>query len=288
VDPGTQSPTGHLHDAIKDLRLTAYICKTCGAQHAESEAPPERCIICEDERQYVGRGGQQWTTLEEMRVEGRSNRIVETDPGVVSIFTTPRFAIGQRAVLVRTEGGNFLWDMISYIDDATVKALQDMGGVKGLAISHPHFYGVAVEYAHAFGAPIYIPAADREWFVRPDPAVQWFEGSVSPWEGVMVIQVGGHFEGSTVLHWRDGAEGRGALFTGDSISVAADSRWVTFMRSYPNYIPLPEASVRGIVEAVEPLEFDRIYGGWLGNDVRGGAKDAVVRSAERYITWIRA
>ena len=100
-----------------------------------------------------------------------------------------------------------------------------------------------------------------------------------------VVQVGGHFDGSAVLHWAGGAEGRGALCTGDSISVAADPRWVTFMRSYPNYIPLPPAAVQGIVDAIEPYEFDRIYGGWLGNDVREGAKEAVRRSAERYIRW---
>jgi hypothetical protein len=76
------------------------------------------------------------------------------------------------------------------------------------------------------------------------------------------------------------------LFTGDSISVAADPRWVTFMRSYPNYIPLPEESVRGVVGAVEPYDFERIYGGWTGNDVRGEAKETVRRSAERYIGWL--
>jgi glyoxylase-like metal-dependent hydrolase (beta-lactamase superfamily II) len=104
---------------------------------------------------------------------------------------------------------------------------------------------------------------------------------------VTVVQVGGHFEGSTVLHWSDGADGRGALFTGDSIAVTQDRRWVTFMRSYPNYIPLPAETVQGIVAAVEPYEFDRIYGCWPGSEVRTGAKDAVRRSAERYVRWVR-
>jgi glyoxylase-like metal-dependent hydrolase (beta-lactamase superfamily II) len=221
-----------------------------------------------------------------MQAEGRKNVFHDVDPGVTSIHTYPRFAIGQRTVLVQTAGGNFLWDMISYIDDETVAAIGELGGVQGIAVSHPHFYGVVVEYSKTFGAPIYIPAADREWFVRPDPAVEWFEGTVSPWDGVTVVQVGGHFEGSTVLHWRDGAEGQGALFTGDSISVAADSRWVTFMRSYPNYIPLPRDAIDGVVSAIEPFAFSRIYGGWLGNDVRSDAREAVRRSAERYIRWI--
>src|SRR6185369_15720534 len=104
-------------------------------------------------------------------------------------------------------------------------------------------------------APIYIPEVDREHFVRPDPAVAWWSGTLEVWPGLTLVQVGGHFEGSAVLHWADGAEGRGALFTGDSISVAQDARWVTFMRSYPNYIPLPPEAIRRIVAAVEPFEF---------------------------------
>lgn len=260
---------------------------TCGVQHAERDVPPERCIICEDERQYIGRGGQQWTTLEEMKAAGRRNVIEEVDPGVWSIHTSPRFAIGQRMLLVQTPGGNLLWDMISFIDEETVTALKAKGGVAGIAISHPHFYGAAVEYAHAFAAPVYIPEADRPWWVRPDGAVRWFSGRVEPLPGVTVIQTGGHFEGSTVVHWAAGAEGRGALLTGDTISVAADRRWVTFMRSYPNYIPLPPDLIEGILAAVEPFEFDRIYGGWPGNDIRQGAREAVWRSAERYVRWTK-
>jgi glyoxylase-like metal-dependent hydrolase (beta-lactamase superfamily II) len=269
--------------------VTAYICKTCGVQHAESDGPPEQCIICEDERQYVGRGGQAWTTLDEMQSEGRRNVFHEIDPGVWSIHTNPRYAIGQRALLVQTDGGNFLWDMISYIDDETVKRVIDLGGIQGISMSHPHFYGAVVEWSRAFRrAPIYVPEADREWFVRPDEAVRSYSGALEVWPGMTLVQVGGHFEGSAVLHWRAGADGRGALFTGDSISVAADPRWVTFMRSYPNYIPLPPGMVSRIVDALAPYEFDRVYGGWLGNDVRTGGKEAVERSADRYIRWEQA
>ena len=266
--------------------MPCYICRTCGVQHAESAEPPERCIICDDERQYIGRGGQQWTTLEQLRQGDFRNEVIEGDPGVVSIFTRPQIAIGQRALLVRTDGGNFLWDSVTFINEASVEAVQALGGIQGISVSHPHFYSSVVEWSHAFGgAPIYVPEADREYFVRPDPAVRWYSGTREVWPGLTLVQVGGHFDGSAVLHWAGGAEGRGALFTGDSISVATDRAWVTFMRSYPNYIPLPPADVRGIVAAIEPYEFERIYGGWLTNDVREDAKGAVRRSAERYVRW---
>jgi glyoxylase-like metal-dependent hydrolase (beta-lactamase superfamily II) len=266
-----------------------YICLTCGAQHAASEEPPDRCVICEDERQYVGWGGQQWTTLQALKDAGHANRLQEVrdEPGLWSIDTRPRFAIGQRALLVQTPNGNFLWDCITMIDDPTIERLRELGGIAGIAVSHPHFYGTMIEWSHAFGdAPVYIPQADAQWVVRPDPVVQFFEGTVEALPGITVVQVGGHFEGSTVLHWAQGAEGRGALLTGDSIAVAADRNWVTFMRSYPNYIPLPRSALDGIVSALDPFEFDRIHGGWWELTVDRGAKDAVRRSAERYARWI--
>jgi hypothetical protein len=34
--------------------MTAHICVTCGVQQADRTDLPERCAICEDERQYVG------------------------------------------------------------------------------------------------------------------------------------------------------------------------------------------------------------------------------------------
>ena len=86
--------------------MPAYICRTCGVQYAPSEQPPERCPICEDERQYVGWDGQQWTTLEALAAEGRRNELRQEQADLLSIGTHPPFAIGQRALVVRTPQGN--------------------------------------------------------------------------------------------------------------------------------------------------------------------------------------
>ncbi len=56
-----------------------------------------------------------------------------------------------------------------------------------------------------------------------------------------------------MLHWADGADGRGVLMTGDSIMVVPDTRWVSFMYSYPNLIPLNAKAVERIVKAVKRL-----------------------------------
>jgi glyoxylase-like metal-dependent hydrolase (beta-lactamase superfamily II) len=265
---------------------TNFICRTCGTQYPASARPPDHCPICEDERQYVGYKGQQWTTLAEMR-QDHHNVVRTVEPGLTGIGTNPSFAIGQRALLVQSPAGNVLWDCISLIDEATLTLVNALGGITAIAISHPHFYSSMVEWACAFDATIYLHASDREWVMRPDPAVRFWEGETQPVGGGMtLVRCGGHFPGGTVLHWPDGAGGRGALLCGDIINVVQDRRYVSFMRSFPNLIPLSPAAVRRVVAAVEPFDYDRIYGGWWEKVTEEGGKAAVQRSADRYIAAI--
>ena len=270
--------------------MPAHICRTCGIQYAERDHPLPVCKICADERQYVGDGAggpQKWTTLEGMIADGYRNEVRDIEPGLTGIRTEPQFGIGQRALLVQTPRGNVLYDCLSLIDAPTIAALNARGGIQAITFSHPHFYASMIEWSRAFDAPVYVPETDAEWVTRPEPAIRHWKGNVEPVPGLTLIQCGGHFEGSAVLHWPEGAGGKGALMTGDTISVVQDHRFVTFMRSYPNQIPLPESAVRGIIEAVKPFAFDRLYGVRWDSVVQSGAKAAVERSAERYIRWIR-
>ncbi|MCI0423260.1 MAG: MBL fold metallo-hydrolase [Acidobacteria bacterium] len=264
-----------------------YMCATCGVQFASTLEPPQHCPICEDPRQYVNPNGQNWTTLEELR-QTHSNVFKPQEPGLLGIGTEPTFAIGQRALLIQTPSGNVLWDCISLIDGTTVEQIQTLGGLSAIAISHPHFYSAMVEWSHAFGSiPIYLHAANREWVMRPDPVIVfWDSETYSLGEGLTLIHCGGHFPGSAVLHWAAGAEGRGVLLTGDTIFVVPDIRYVTFMYSYPNLIPLPAQAVERILQAVEPFAFDRLYSIWFDRVVVSDAKAVVSRSADRYLQAI--
>ena len=262
------------------------ICVTCGTQYPARPAPPAECFICQDERQYVGWNGQQWTTLEELR-RNRRNEMREEEPRLVGIGTTPHFAIGQRALLVRSPSGNVLWDCISLIDDDTTAAVHSLGGIQYIAISHPHFYSSMVEWSHAFDAPILLHAADRQWVARPDPAIEFWEAETRALhDGLTLIRCGGHFEGGTALHWPAGAGGAGALLVGDILMVGQDRRHVSFMRSYPNMWPLSRAAVEAVVAAVAPYQYDRIYGAWWDRHIETDAQAAVARSLERYLAGL--
>ena len=268
--------------------MPSYICTTCGVGYAETEAPREVCLICADERQYVNAKGQSWTTLEELQSD-HVNELKQMEPRLTALGSKPAVAIGQRALIVERPDGGVMWDCTPVITDEALEAIAAKGGIKVIAISHPHFFSTMVDWSRALGGvPIYLHEDHRDYVMRPDPAIEYWTGEtheLAP--GITLIRTGGHFTGSTVLHWADGAEGRGVLLTSDSITVVPDTRWVSFMYSYPNLIPMNARGVERIVKAIKPFAFDRIYGGWWDRVVVTDAKAAVQRSAERYIAAIR-
>jgi glyoxylase-like metal-dependent hydrolase (beta-lactamase superfamily II) len=251
--------------------VTVSICETCGAQF---EQRPELCRICEDARQWVPEDGQRWTTPEALAEDHR--HVVRQDGAFEGVGVEPAFAIGQRALLVPHRSGRLMWDCVPFVGDV------EIGEVTGIAISHPHYYTGMVDWARRFDCPIHLHADDREWITRDDPRIELWDGeTLSLGDGLTLIRCGGHFAGGTVLHAGD------ALLSGDIVQVIPDRGSVGFMYSYPNLIPLPEASVRAIADSLEPYDFDTIYGAWWDRIVRRDAKAIVRRSAERYARALR-
>jgi len=289
VDASIRGDSGSLPPSRNRLRregrtMPAFLCSTCGAQFPPSDAPLELCPICSDERQYVPASGQSWTTLDRLRTT-HANKFRRLAPGLLTIETTPAFAIGQRAFLVQTPAGNVLWECLALVDDATIEVIKALGGVSAIAISHPHYYTTMVEWSRALGGvPIHLHAADRQWVTRPDPEVQFWDGTskaIGP--GLTLVRLGGHFAGGTILHW-DG--GRGVILSGDILQVVPSGH-VSFMWSYPNLIPLSAAVVRRMAAILEPFAFDAVYGSFSGRgQIDRQGKQTVAASVERYIARI--
>lgn len=263
--------------------MPCFICVQCGMQYPPGNAPPAHCPICEDVRQYVRWDGQAWTTLDDMRRTFKAR--LESDHGLLGIGMSPSFAIGQRALLVPDKGGNILWDCSALIDDEIVSRIKAAGGLSAIAISHCHYYTTMIEWSDAFGGvPVYLHANNRKWVQRESKAVVYWDGeefAISP--TAKLYRVPGHFSGGTALHWSDGG---GALFTGDVMQVTQDRKFVSFMYSYPNYIPVNAATVQRIGEIIEPLAFDRIFGAFGQRVIAADAKAAARASVERYLKAI--
>src|ERR1700753_2326079 len=267
--------------------MPLFTCVQCGAQFPESDVPPRACLVCEDERQYVNWKGQSWLSREELAQ--RHEVVWRDDLGLVGLGMEPSFAIAQRALLVPEADGCVMWDCIPLATDAAIAQVRSLGGLKAIAVSHPHYYGAVADWSEAFGgAPIYLHGDDAQWVTRPHPSiVAWKGESQRISDDIVLLRAGGHFAGGTVLHWRSAADGKGALFTGDVVMVAMDRRSVSFMYSYPNLIPLNAAAVRRIADVVAPLAFDRIYGAWWGRNIADDAKVLFGKSVERYLAAIR-
>jgi hypothetical protein len=266
--------------------MPAFICTACGTQYPPSDVPPKNCTICDEERQYIPVSGQSWTTLEAMRTR-YVNGFRQYDAEIIGIGTQPSFAIGQRALLIRTPQGNVLWDCITLLDDATVTLIKALGGLKAIAISHPHFYTTMTEWSRAFDVPVQIHAADRKWVMRGGPEVKFWEGeSMQLLPDMTLVRGGGHFPGGAMLHWSKGAQGRGVLFAADIATVTTDRKFLTFMRSYPNLIPLSAGEVKKIAASVAPFEYDTIYSHFFDRVIPTGGKQAMQKSVERYLAAI--
>ncbi|PYG01876.1 hypothetical protein SAMN05216184_101341 [Georgenia satyanarayanai] len=261
------------------------ICATCAVEY--TTPPPEVCPVCADEREWsVPDDGQQWTSLPALRADGQRLTWSEAEPNRVEIGTEPSLGIGQTAQLVTTPAGSLLWDPTGYLDDVTVERILARGPVLAVAASHPHMFGVQVAWGESLDAPVLVCAADEQWVGRRSDRIELYGEWRQLGPGLSLHRVGGHFPGSAIAHWADGAGGRGVVLSGDTVYPNPDRRSVGFLRSYPNRLPLSGAAVRHIADRLASFEFDRIVGNFA-NPIETGARDAVEWSAQRHIAWVR-
>jgi hypothetical protein len=263
--------------------MNYYVCETCGVQYDQSTAEPSECKICTEERQFVSTSGQKWTTLEQLIARNTyKNELTFEEIGLHSINTVPTFGIGQNAYLVQHGQFNLLWDCITYIDNETITKINELGGINAIALSHPHYYSSQVEWAEAFNVPIYIHQDDQEWITRQSEHIIFWSGeTLALQDGLVLHRVGGHFKGATVLEWQNDTK-EGVLFVGDIIRVVADRNWVTFMYSYPNFIPLPTNIVKRVASKIDTLRFEKLFDAFH-RVIEKDAKQRVQLSAKRYI-----
>ena len=213
--------------------------------------------------------------------------MAELEKDLFGITVEPTIGIGQHTHLVVTPGGNLLWDPTGYVDDEAVSRALALGEVVAIAASHPHMFGMQVQWSRALGGvPVLVSEPDMGWVARPDPAIEPWHRRVEIAPGLTLLQLGGHFPGSAIVHWANGAGGRGVLLVSDTVHVNPDRSTVTFLRSYPNRIPLSPDVVLRLAAALEPLSYDRIYDNF-GRAIASDAATAVRRSADRYVAWAR-
>lgn len=268
------------------VRMSTFICGSCGTQYAESPLPPPLCVICRAEERVESRERPAWTTLEEIR-RRHTNLIQQLEPDLFSVRPIPTFPLGQRALLVRTEQGNTLWGSVTVIDDATVQMIHALGGLTAIAVSHPRHFSSVVEWSHAFGGvPVYVHATSHRWLMRPDAVVRCWEGDELHLDGNLTLIHVGTYEGGTLLHFPAAAGGAGALLTADVVQVVPQHERVGLLSSSRDFLPRSAEGVRGLVSAIERFEFEGLYDAWSDRGITRGARAIVLESAECYVAAV--
>ncbi|KAF2234465.1 hypothetical protein EV356DRAFT_151623 [Viridothelium virens] len=254
------------------------VCKACATQFDIPVTKPlSNCKICDDPRQFVPPQGQEWTSLRQLKHEGYTNKWQQdaVDKRVWSIWTEPKFGIGQRAILLETEQGNVLWDCIALLDKPTVDFIASRGGLQAICISHPHYYTAHLDWARTFDCPVFIAVEDEQWCCRADRdgRRRLITSDVENiHDGVTAVKLGGHFPGSLVLHWEK------KLFIADTFVTVPSGLYhvdrpsgttsFSFMWSIPNMIPLPPSAMHAMWKMLKSLDFDSTHGAFVGMDIR--------------------
>ncbi|TKA83755.1 hypothetical protein B0A55_00065 [Friedmanniomyces simplex] len=256
------------------------VCVACGTQFdVPADNPLKSCRICDDPRQFIPPTGQSWTSLARMRgtYSNKFRQLGDSngEERIFSIWTEPKFGIGQRCLLLQTEQGNVLWDCISYLDAETVEFIEQKGGLKAIVISHPHYYSTHLDWARTFGCPVYIAREDERWVSREDDKGhrKLIDGTSEQIVlGVTAVKVGGHFPGSLVLLWSEKLLIADSFVTTPSALYHVDrlpgTTSYAFMWAVPNMIPLPPAELHKMWQAIKPYNFHSTHGAFVGQEVR--------------------
>ncbi|SEW07017.1 hypothetical protein SAMN05428988_1761 [Chitinophaga sp. YR573] len=255
------------------------ICTTCGTQYPQT---PERCNICNDDRQYINVNGQSWISFDELR-DRHEMTITQVCDKLYSLQMDPGFALSNRALLVQSASGNILWDCVPLLNDKTIAFINSIGGLKAIAFSHPHYYSTMNEWAAAFNCPIYIHENDKPFIEYFTASIHlWNNENLHLWDGISIIHTGGHFPGSCVLKVPF-LSAQGTILCGDSIYISPSKRHTAVMYSYPNQILLSKSEFSDFYKRTAGLSFDTMYGAFKNQDLEGNAMQVFTSSMQRYI-----
>lgn len=258
------------------------ICTACGTQYPSGISAPELCLICTDDRQYIPEKGQTWTNLDDLS-DNYSIIIKKLKDSLYELKMAPSFAIGQRALFVLAPGGNILWDCISLLNESTIEFIKSKGSLKAIAFSHPHYYTTMNEWAEVFDCPVYIHQNDEQWIMNKGPHVTLWTGTEKKlWDDTSLINIAGHFPGSSILHTPFLSPG-GIVLCGDTFYISPSKKHMAVMYSYPNRIPLPVHEVQRIKIQMLQLQFDSMNGFYDFQNIYLNAKETLENPMTKYV-----
>lgn len=257
------------------------LCTACGTQFPVNFLD-EFCSTCVEERQSIPATGQSWTTHTQL-LQTHHTKIVKLKENLYEIVVSPKFAIGQRALLVLSESGNVLWDCIPLLDQNVIDFINEKGGLKAIAISHPHYYSNMNDWTQQFDCPVYLHHTDKKHIADFGKNIQLWSGStLELWDDIRIENIGGHFDGSSIL-WMKNLYNEGTILCGDTMYLSPSLKHFAIMYSYPNRMPLPLSEILRIKSRFEEISFDEVYGFYSYQNLSSNVKEIFTNSINRYL-----
>src|SRR5690606_6150960 len=249
------------------------VCFTCGT-YFPSHFSEDICLICDDDRQYLPDEGQVWTNYEEIN-KNHTVQVREVTSWLYEITVVPSFAIGQRAFLFVSDQGNILWDCIPLLNDLLKSFIHAKGGIRAIAISHPHFYCNMNDWAEEFNCPIYLHELDKEWIFNPGKNIHLWDGDEKELiTDVKMSNIGGHFPGSCVMHISAFLPA-GFVVCGGRFYNAANRQRISTLYSYPSRVLLRVNELIWSKEKGADLDLDRMIGASDDQSIHGDAAESL-------------
>ncbi|WP_257668709.1 hypothetical protein [Parapedobacter tibetensis] len=169
------------------------------------------------------------------------------------------------------------------LDEETIRFISSKGGLSAIAFSHPHYYSNMNDWAKVFDCPIYIHQADEQYIMDKSEYIHLWEGEEIPlWDDLKLVNIGGHFEGSSVLLISEPSK-KGVILCGDTMYLSPSKNHFALMYSYPNRMPLPISEIKRIKQRLDTLDFNSVYGFYSYQNVIGTAKEILEASVKRYL-----
>ncbi|BBN04693.1 hypothetical protein MPTK1_3g06910 [Marchantia polymorpha subsp. ruderalis] len=268
---------------IQEIETECKVCGHCGTMFGVGKARGD-CVICTDDRQLgLLPWGQSWGTYSQLRRLEAPLLLRNAERDLVEIsYTTKR----QRCFLILNPLGNILWGSTTFLDDAAIVTIKKLGGIRAIAVSHPHeLFGYA-KWAVTFQCPVYIHERDKNLVVHNTEFIETWDGEeLALCSQIKLIRLGGHYDGGAILHWTNNGldqDGKGVILCADMLQVGEDGQTVSSMRSYHNFIPISESDVQRIIWKLLSVEYERLYASGNIRDLPVNAKVLTNLSLEKY------
>lgn len=238
------------------MPLSPYACTNCGTWQRYFAVPPD-CPVCSDVRNDLPEDGWAFVTPDDL-AQRLDFHWREAIPGIWEFWSTPRFGLDSHGWLITHPDGNVAFEAAPTYSADQLAKIDELGGIRFLAASHPHGYGALYQLQDRFAPELLIQKDDLRWTKAFRVTLPYDEG-IELRPGLTLLHTGGHYEGHAILYDAE----RRAVFAGDALKIDFDGQGaasgISCHKAYHKQIPLSRGEAMRYREVFAKLDFTSVF-----------------------------